>query len=381
MSFGFSVGDFLAVGQLIVNILASLREPGGAKSEYQDLIRELESLHYALQHLDKLQAKTRSSTTLDSIKYAALSCRRPLEQFLSKIQRYNRSLGVWAKNDTNSFKGAVDKVRWAFGQRDEIQKLQSYINVHVATINLLLAEYGLEKLDIVTDNAEASQQDIERRLEDTRGLLQQISDSVSTQLLVVQRVHSMSRNLFQLVNGELKASWKSLSDMVTRVWYEVFNPIFHLRRSLQLIGGIVDSVTTQQTYSIVLEIRNSLTPIDPRWTFFQAPLVVEDALGHKFPVPSEYDFELLNAIIKHRFQKGPGSDEVQADDYELFRTKNTKSVLSSAERLLPGTAITMAIIVKRSIIVEWSSRTGGVCPIPRCGSDQVVSMPGGGRRW
>lgn len=137
----------------------------------------------------------------------------------------------------------------------------------------------------------------------------------------------------------------------------------------------MDSVTTQQTYSIVLEIKDSLAPIDPRWTFFQAPLVVEDALGFKFPVPSEYDFKLLNAIIKHRFQEGPGSDEVQADDYELFKTKNTKTVLSSAERLLPGTAITMAVIVKRS------NPTGEACPMPRCGSDQVVSMPGGGRRW
>lgn len=218
MSFGFSVGDFLAAGQLTVNIVASLRESGGAKAEYQDLIRELESLHYALQHLDKLQAKTGSSTSLDSIKYAALSCRRPLEQFLSKIQRYDRSLGVWAKNDTNTFKGTVDKVRWAFGQRDEIRKLQSYLNVHVATINMLLAEYGLEKINLVSDKAEAGQQDIERRLEDTRGLLQQISDSSSTQLLMVQKVNLMTRKLFKMVNGELKASWRSLSDMVARVW-------------------------------------------------------------------------------------------------------------------------------------------------------------------
>lgn len=137
----------------------------------------------------------------------------------------------------------------------------------------------------------------------------------------------------------------------------------------------MDSVTTQQTYSIVLEIKSSLAPIDPRWTFFQAPLEVEDALGLKFPVPSEYDFELLDAIIKHRFREGPGSDEVQAGDYELFKTKNTKTFLSSAERLLPGTAITMAVIVKHP------NPTGEVCPMPRCGSDQIVSMPGGGRRW
>ena len=39
MSFGFSVGDFLAVGSLIVKIVEILR---GSRSEYQELIRELE---------------------------------------------------------------------------------------------------------------------------------------------------------------------------------------------------------------------------------------------------------------------------------------------------------------------------------------------------
>ena len=39
MSFGFSVGDFVAVGGLIVKIVEILR---GSRSEYQELIRELE---------------------------------------------------------------------------------------------------------------------------------------------------------------------------------------------------------------------------------------------------------------------------------------------------------------------------------------------------
>ena len=39
MSFGFSVGDFLAVGGLIAKVVEALR---GTRSEYQELIRELE---------------------------------------------------------------------------------------------------------------------------------------------------------------------------------------------------------------------------------------------------------------------------------------------------------------------------------------------------
>ena len=39
MSFGFSVGDFIAVGQLIYDITNALR---GSRTEYQELVRELE---------------------------------------------------------------------------------------------------------------------------------------------------------------------------------------------------------------------------------------------------------------------------------------------------------------------------------------------------
>ncbi len=38
MSFGFSVGDFIAVGGLAVTIANTLR---GTRSEYQELVREL----------------------------------------------------------------------------------------------------------------------------------------------------------------------------------------------------------------------------------------------------------------------------------------------------------------------------------------------------
>lgn len=125
----------------------------------------------------------------------------------------------------------------------------------------------------------------------------------------------------------------------------------------------------------MLDIKNSLAGPDRRWTFFQAPLVVEDALGYKFPVPSEYDFDLLDAVVQHRFKTGPGSLEIQAGNYEYFKTKDSNDVLSRTSRLLPGTAITMAIIVTHSAL------TTKIYPMPRCRSLQTVESPGGGRTW
>lgn len=216
MSFGFSVGDFFTVGRLVADIISSLRDAGGSKSDYQELLRELDSLHDALRHLDKLQPSSASSTNLDSIKYAALSCRRPLEQFLNRAKRYEKSIGVWGKG--GALRDRADKLRWTFTQKDEIQKLQSYLNIHVGTINILLAEHGFEMMNLASDKAEEDQLRIQERLENTRGIIRQIKDNVATQLLMVQNTNLMLARLFQMVSGEFRASWKSLCEMVAKAW-------------------------------------------------------------------------------------------------------------------------------------------------------------------
>jgi len=215
MSFGFSVGDFIAVGNLIKNISSCLQDAGGAKAEYQELLRELECLQQALQHLDKLQDGGSSSTNLNSIKYAALSCRRPLEQFFGKIQKYDKSLGIWGKDGV--IKSTRDKLRWGFGQKEEIRKIQSYLNIHVGAINILLAEHGLEKMDLASDKAAAHQLHIRERLEDTRGIIKKISGSLNMQTLVVENTQNMLVRLFEMLSGEFRTSWRSFGEMVAKV--------------------------------------------------------------------------------------------------------------------------------------------------------------------
>ncbi len=103
--------------------------------------------------------------------------------------------------------------------------------------------------------------------------------------------------------------------------------------------------------------------------------MVEDALGFKFPVPSEYDFHTLEAIIKHRFKDGPGSQEVKIGNYELVNRKNSSEVVTASSRLLPGTNITMAVLLR------GSGFSDNICPIRRCRSLKTAASPGGGRIW
>lgn len=104
-------------------------------------------------------------------------------------------------------------------------------------------------------------------------------------------------------------------------------------------------------------------------------MIVEDALGFKFPVPSEYDYDLLDAVVKQKFCAGPGSFEVKAGHYEYFQTRNSNVEVSRDNRLLPGTAITMAVII------VCSTLTDEACPMPKCDSRQTTRSSCGVRIW
>lgn len=48
MSFGFSVGDFVAAATLVKDIIVCLKDSGGSASEYQELMDELHGLQIVL---------------------------------------------------------------------------------------------------------------------------------------------------------------------------------------------------------------------------------------------------------------------------------------------------------------------------------------------
>lgn len=131
----------------------------------------------------------------------------------------------------------------------------------------------------------------------------------------------------------------------------------------------------QQVHTILLEMRNTNSTVDTRMTYFQVPFVVEDALGFKFPVPSEYDYDLINAIVRHRFKEGPGSGDVIAGHCELCKMDKRSETITATTRLVPGTAIVMAIIV------EASNYNSASCPMLHCESSEASPSPGGGFIW
>jgi hypothetical protein len=145
MPFAVGIGDVIAMGELVKDIINCLQSVGGAKDGYQELIREFDALETTLCGLDQLDDKTGLSTEIYQTKSAALSCRYPLEQFLTKIQRYEASLGP--RSRPGLVRGLIDKLTWTFCLKGEIAQLQSYLHTHISLINVCLARYNTASIN------------------------------------------------------------------------------------------------------------------------------------------------------------------------------------------------------------------------------------------
>ena len=86
MSFGFSVGDFLAAGKLISDVISSLR--AASVSEYRELILELDGLERALYEIEHMKCNSSQEAAVNAIKVAALMCQHPLDDFAGKLRKF-----------------------------------------------------------------------------------------------------------------------------------------------------------------------------------------------------------------------------------------------------------------------------------------------------
>ena len=138
MSFGFSVGDFIAVGALIERVITSLRH--SSIDEYRELLLELHGLQRALSEVEHLKSLPIQEAEVNGLKVAALMCQYPLDEFAKKLQQFEsmdinqdstitkaERLKVWRK-----------RLKWGFCMEEEVVKLRAYLVAHVGSLNMRL---------------------------------------------------------------------------------------------------------------------------------------------------------------------------------------------------------------------------------------------------
>jgi hypothetical protein len=107
---------------------------------------------------------------------------------------------------------------WNLVENGAVDNLRKYLNVHIATINMLLIEYGLQSTSIANKKAVQDNLHIRERLEDTQTIVETLGTTISGQSRVIRNTNSLVTQLFRMVSGDLKASWHTLFEMVAKVW-------------------------------------------------------------------------------------------------------------------------------------------------------------------
>ena len=141
MSFGVSVGDFIAAGNLIKDIVSALQS--ASTSNHQELLFELHGLRRALHEIEHLHADPQQETEVSAVKVAALTCQYRLDDFARKLRKYE-SLGHSSK--TSSVEKAKSwglKLQWGFSMEAEVQSLRAYLIAHVGYLNMRLNTLNL----------------------------------------------------------------------------------------------------------------------------------------------------------------------------------------------------------------------------------------------
>jgi len=95
MSFGFSVGDFLAGAKLIADLTRALSASKGASMEYQQLILDLQVVEITLVQIDQMRLASQLNTSaLNALCWIAQSTATSIADFMQRTKKYQEQQTV-----------------------------------------------------------------------------------------------------------------------------------------------------------------------------------------------------------------------------------------------------------------------------------------------
>ncbi|KAE8445955.1 hypothetical protein EG329_012734 [Mollisiaceae sp. DMI_Dod_QoI] len=367
MSFGFSIGDFLAAARLISQAVSAIREAGGSSSQYQRLRVELDSLSYTLQEVDQLEPVGGLDATVEAIKATALSCQLPIREFLESTAKYNKSLGLG--QTAGIMKDVLYKVKWVTSKKLEaVMKLRGEITAYIGGINLLLGLYQV-KLNALAERK------VRQRFESLSTTLANMQLHTRVVIRDITEVRQQVEEGTWMVREDIQRSSKDTSQALQSLHQGWIDTVTEMKKKTGSLSVIMVQTYTKigDIYNILLAVRSRLSELDTRYTWFQKPMRFEDAYGRIWPIPVEYNYWMMEGAVRGKFQSGRGRTLVERDQWQLFDSTNTRNIFSPDNwEPIPGMNITMAMIIPQT-------DDNTFCPKLNCPSNSYTDAIGGGK--
>ena len=146
MSFGFSIGDFIAISGLIRTLADALDSDTGSRAQYSRLLDELKSLHSAFLAVEGVLQKLRRdekphASTINAITLEIGCSRKLIEDFNADTKKFRESLHHG--DSSKKFKDAWRKISYKIFKEEDVAMLKDSLGRRVGAINLLLAAAGM----------------------------------------------------------------------------------------------------------------------------------------------------------------------------------------------------------------------------------------------
>ena len=144
MSFGYGVGDVIAVLGMFERIAIELRNYKDAPSHFQHLSVELDLLRRTLQHVLSWEPQDDGERqTMERIRAIAIHCSQPLQAMIDKLRLKEGSLGHF--RTTRSLSAIGTRLHWSMIAQKDIDALRQTILSETAAISVLLSAQQLQE--------------------------------------------------------------------------------------------------------------------------------------------------------------------------------------------------------------------------------------------
>ena len=203
VAFGFSVGDFVAVINLIGTVIDALRESSHAGSSFRSLINELYALETALLRVKRLDVDIDRTIETVALRQAASQCQGSIDQFYTKIQKYQPHLQQVGTN--SRIKDTWAKVKWAVCKRDDVEALRAEIRGHTSSIEVLLMTLQVEAMTTHARKQVSHHKSLASKIQDfSFQALGKLSELTSNVAQTVQQGKAMLESSAQIIHTNMR---------------------------------------------------------------------------------------------------------------------------------------------------------------------------------
>ncbi|GKT58321.1 vegetative cell wall protein gp1 [Colletotrichum tofieldiae] len=318
LAFG-AVGDFIAVIELIKNIIVALDDCRGSARDYQDTVQNLEMLGKILQQVAEVYQDQGFNDHLGDLRAIAWrslqQIRLCLDGFSDKIQKFAPSLTNGGTK--NVFKDVARKIQWKLEEKD-VDKFRTEVMGYTMSLNMLLE---VTTVRVVQRNHEAS--------------IQQASEAETRTAVMIHDSNQSLKGYFGMIGRRIL----SRLDFVARLGMELKSSTSHLMSMMLAVSGELSSIRT-----VIMRLERPLN---------EEHFVFEDATGKVFPIHLRTitSWEAFEYVIVDRFKGKKGAHRTQRKRYSLQERASRREVDRSMDwesAFLPYQRVEMSLMCREA---------------------------------